>query len=401
MKKLKKINLKVMMILLGVGALLVRFLFSLNPYITEAIYSKGIFLGIRFCLDYTIELLPFPLIYLLVILLILWDVKIIMKWIRVRKNKNREKISLKALFLRGLLYCAAFLGALVFLFYFLWGFNYERLPIETHLKIKPEPLDINEIRSEAKLAFQMVVDARETIPGVKHIGNHALDNRFLLNMPKKETFEKTPPKERHQADREWVGNATPLEDKIRESMEGVLKSMGYPTVGRVRVKKLWPGGFLMRFGASGFYLPFTGEAYISANLTPVEIPFAVAHEMAHGYGFSQEGTANFLAYLACISSEHPFIKYSGCLVYFSHISADLYRAAPEEYRELNKKLPPGIIADRVKKYKNWQQYQGWLMDWSQKVYDTYLKTQGIREGIKSYDRLVILTAAWRKAGESK
>jgi hypothetical protein len=374
MKKTEKIKLNVMMILLGVGALLVRFLFNLNPHVTEAIYSRGIFMGIRFCLDYSIGLLPFPLIYLLVVLLILLDVKIIVQWVKKRKNKNREKISLKTLFLKGLLYCAAFLGGAVFLFYFLWAFNYERLPIEAHLKIKPEPLDINEIRHESKLAFQMTVDARETIPYVKLIGNNALDKRFLPNG---------------------------LEDKIRESMEKVLKSMGYPTVGRVRVKRLWPGGLLMQFGSSGFYLPFTGEAYISANLTPVEIPFDMAHEMAHGYGFSHEGTCNFLAYLACISSGDPFIKYSGCLVYYSHISADLNRTSPGEYRELSKKLPPGIIADRIKEYKNWQQYQGWLMDWSQKVYDTYLKTQGVREGIKSYDRLVILTAAWRKTGGLK
>lgn len=371
MKRRLRINLKVLLILLGAGALLVRFLFSLNPYITESIYSRGIFPGIRFCLDYTIELLPFPLIYLLVVLFLLLDVKIIVRWVKARKDKDREKLSLKTLFLKRLLSFLAFLGAVVFLFYFLWAFNYERLPIETHLKIKPEPLDINEIRSETKLAFQMVVDARENIPGVDRIGSNALDNRFLTNG---------------------------IENEIRESMERVLKSMGYPTVGRVRVKKLWPGGLLMRFGTSGFYLPFTGEAYISANLTPVEIPFDVAHEMAHGYGFSREGTCNFLAYLACISSADAFIKYSGCLVYYSHISADLYRASPGEYKELNKKLPPGIIADRVKKYKNWQQYRGWLMDWSQKVYDTYLKTQGVQEGIKSYDRLVILATAWRAAG---
>jgi hypothetical protein len=369
MKRTHRINLKVLMILLGAGALLVRFLFSLNPNITESIYSKGIFLGIRFCLDYTIELLPFPLIYLPVVFLILMDVILIVRWLKTKKKENREKISFKVRFLRGLLSLLAFLGAVVFLFYFLWAFNYERLPIETHLKIKPEPLDINEIRRETKLAFQMVVDARETIPGVDRAGKNALDNRFLPNG---------------------------LENKIRESMERLLKSMGYPTVGRVRVKKLWPGGLLMRFGTSGFYSPFTGEAYISSNLTPVEIPFAMAHEMAHGYGFSQEGTCNFLAYLVCISSKDPFIKYSGCLVYYSHISADLYRASPEEYKELNKKLHPGIIADWVKKYKNWQQYRGWLMDWSQKVYDTYLKTQGVQEGIKSYDRLVILTTAWRK-----
>jgi hypothetical protein len=374
MKRTFRINLKIMMILWGAGALLVRFLFSLNPHVTEAIYSRGIFLGIRFCLDYTIALLPFPLIYLLVVLFVLFDIKIIVKWIRTRKDKTKKKSSLKTLLLKGLFSCLAFLGTVVFLFYFLWAFNYERLPIEAHLKIKPEPLDINEIRRETKLAFQMTVDARETIPEINLIGNNALDNRFL---------------------------SKGLENQVRESLEVVLKSMGYPTVGRVRVKRLWPCGLLMRFGSSGFYLPFTGEAYISANLTPVEIPFDIAHEMAHGYGFSREGTCNFLAYLACISSQDPFIKYSGSLVYYSHISADLYRASPGEYRELSKKLPPGIIADRVKEYKNWQQYQGWLMDWSQKVYDTYLKTQGVCEGIKSYDRLVVLTAAWRKAGGLK
>ncbi len=374
MKKTLKVNLKVMMILLGAGALLVRLIFSLNPHITETIYSRGFFLAIRFCLDYTAALLPFPLIYLLVILLILLVVKKILQYIRARKDETKEKISFKTLFLKGFLYCAAFVGSMVFLFYFLWAFNYERIPIETHLKIKPEPLDIDGIRREVKLAFQMVVDARETIPGMDRVGSNALDKGFLPDG---------------------------LEDKIRENLEKVLKSMDYLTVGRVRVKKLRPGGLLMRFGASGFYFPFTGEAYISANLTAVEIPFLMAHEMAHGYGFSQEGTANFLAYLACISSGEPFIKYSGCLVYFGHISSDLYRASPDEYKELKKRLPPGIIADRLKKYKNWKQYQGRLMDWSQKVYDTYLKSQGISEGIKSYDRLVVLTAAWRKAGGLK
>lgn len=369
MRKNEKINFKILMILMGIGALLLRFIFSLNPHITESIYSRGIFLGIRFCLDYTVELLPFPLIYLLIVLPFLFVLTKIMQWISTRKNKTKKKILFKALFLKALLFCSAFLGAAVFFFYFLWGFNYERLPIEVHLKIKPEPLDIDSIRSETKLAFQMVVQARESIPGVQPSSKNALVHRFLPDN---------------------------LENKIRTSLEKVLKSMNYPTTGRVRVKKLWPGGLLMRFGASGLYFPFTGEAYFPANLTPVEIPFVMAHEMVHGYGFSREGTANFLAYLTCISSEEAFIKYSGCLVYFSHISADLYRASPNEYNDLNKKMPPGIISDRVKKYKNWEKYRGWLMDWGEKVYNTYLKSQGVKEGIKSYNRLVVLTAAWRK-----
>jgi hypothetical protein len=152
----------------------------------------------------------------------------------------------------------------------------------------------------------------------------------------------------------------------------------------------------MRFGSSGFYFPFTGEAYFSGLLTPVEIPFILAHEMAHGYGFSREDTANFLAYLTCISSDDAFIKYSGCLVYFNHIARELYRVSPGEYKELKNKLPPGIIADLLTKHRNWEKYRGWIMNWGKRVYDTYLKTQGIKSGIKSYNRLVVLAVAWRK-----
>jgi hypothetical protein len=370
MRKPAKSNLMATIILMGFGTLLVRFLFSLNPHITEIIYSRGIFLIIRFCLDYTVVLLPAPTIYFLFAFLILAAIKKIFNFIKEKKIKTKRKISFKILFIKGLLYCFTLLGAMIFLFYFLWGFNYMRLPIETHLKIKPTPLNINEIRRETAFALQMVVHSRETIPGINNISNNALDKGFLPEG---------------------------LEDKIRENLERILKSMNYPIIGRVQVKKIWSGGLLMRLGISGFYLPFTGEAYMPTSLTAVEIPFLLAHEMVHGYGFSREGTANFLAYLACISSREPFIKYSGSLVYFNHISACLYRTSLDEYKELRKMLPPGIIADQEKKYKNWRKYHGWLMDWSQKMYDNFLKTQGIRQGIKSYDRLVILTAAWRKA----
>jgi hypothetical protein len=36
-------------------------------------------------------------------------------------------------------------------------------------------------------------------------------------MQKKQVFEKTLPKERHQADREWVGGATPLQKRLINS----------------------------------------------------------------------------------------------------------------------------------------------------------------------------------------
>ena len=54
---------------------------------------------------------------------------------------------------------------------------------------------------------------------------------FLLisckSMQEKQVFEMTPPKERHQADREWVGGATPLfEKEDEEKDQGPVECLG-------------------------------------------------------------------------------------------------------------------------------------------------------------------------------
>lgn len=364
-------KVKVVWIGLGIFTLLLRFLFELMPNVAELVYSRGIFPAIRFCLDYTLGLLPIPLFYLVVTALIFL---LVFKIVRRVKNgkKIKEKISWQARMLKGVLSLLAFLGALVFFFYFLWGFNYQRLPIEAQLKIEPVPLDAARIEEEANIAFQMVVAARKDIPGVSEA---PLDSRFLPEA---------------------------LEKKTRENLKQVLKSMGYPVPGRVRARQLNPAGLLMGFGIGGIYLPFTGEAYIPAKLTAMELPFTMAHEMAHGLGFTDEGTANFLAYLACISAKDPLIKYSGCLRYFSHITSDLFSASREEYRDIMKRLPRCIMADRKAIFHNWKHYLSWLADLGRRVNDIYLKSQGIKEGVKSYNRLVILAAAWRaKMGNSE
>ncbi len=365
-------NWKPKLVWIGLGALaiLLNYLFESSPHIVESIYSRGIFQGIRFCLDYTIGLLPFPLVYLIAAALILFLVVKIVR--RVKKGKIfKEEISWPARIVKGVLSWAALLGAIVFFFYFFWGFNYQRLPIENHLKIKPEPLDIAGMKREADIALQMVAAARKNIQGA---GEYPIDSNFL---PKG------------------------LESKIRKNLKNVLMSLGYPAAGRVRVRKFSPSGFLMTFAVSGIYLPYTGEAYIPANLTAVELPFTMAHEMAHGFGFTEEGTANFLAYLTCILSKNPLIRYSGCIEYFNYISFELFLASREAHKEMMKKLPQGVIADRRAIFRNWGRYRGWLTDLGQKVNDIYLKSQGIKEGVKSYNRLIILTAAWRSAAQDR
>ncbi|MCK5057175.1 MAG: DUF3810 domain-containing protein [Candidatus Aminicenantes bacterium] len=362
------INWKTKAVWVGLGllALLVRFLFALNPNLTESLYSRGIFQGIRFCLDYTVGLLPFPFLYILTLALILSPVWKIVK--RIKKGKKiEEKIPWRTRILNGLLSLAALIGVIVFLFYFLWGFNYQRLPIETQLHIKTEPLDSEAVRKEAHIAFQIAAAVRESIPGASE---KPLDSRFIPEG---------------------------LEYKIRDDLKKVLKSLGYPVTGRVRARRVQPSGLLMSFGAGGIYFPFTGEVYLPANLSAVETPFTMAHEMAHGFGFTEEGTANFLAYLACISSKDPLTRYSGCYVYFRYISSELFRLSEDDFRSMMEKLPREIMADMQAVSGNWARYRGWLMDIGEQVNDIYLKSQGIKEGAKSYNRLIVLTVAYRNS----
>ncbi len=153
----------------------------------------------------------------------------------------------------------------------------------------------------------------------------------------------------------------------------------------------------MRLSSSGFYFPYGGEGYIAGNLTAAEKPFVTAHEMVHAYGITEEGEANFLGFLACESSENPAVRYSGFLSYWEYLYPEFVRAAGrEDAAKLAARLPEGAVADIRAAYENWNRYRGPARIAAEVVYERYLKSQGIAEGIRSYDRFVSLVAAWRR-----
>jgi hypothetical protein len=153
---------------------------------------------------------------------------------------------------------------------------------------------------------------------------------------------------------------------------------------------------MMRLSSSGFYFPYGGEGYTAGNLTTAEKPFVIAHEMVHAYGITDEGAANFLGFLACESSDLPVIRYSGFLSYWEYVFPELARASAEEARLLVSRLPEGARADLRAALENWNRYRGPVRAAAQAVYERYLKSQGIKEGARSYDRFVLLVAAWKR-----
>lgn len=346
---------------LGGLAILVRIVASWMPNGVETIYSRGIYQGIRWFIDNTVARSPIPLFYFLVAFLLYYIYRAFKSWQTIQSYSIKAKLQHIGLAVGNVL------GFIIFTFLVLWGFNYARVPIETQININANTLNLKEIITETKWATQEALDARALIP---QTDTFALDSTFLPN-----------------------GN---LQEIMRKHLVKVLKKYNYPTTGRVRGRQLFPKGLLMRFSTSGVYLPWIGEGHVDGGLHSLQLPFTLAHEMAHGYGHGDEGTCNFLAYLACIESGDPFLIYSGKLTYWRYAASEYKYFKPESYEMFRAAtLTRGMHNDLAAIYANSDKYPDILPWMRDTAYDTYLKFQGIEEGIENYSRVVTLVRGWR------
>ncbi len=181
---------------------------------------------------------------------------------------------------------------------------------------------------------------------------------------------------------------------MRHLLTNVLRNFNYPIPAKVRGRLLFPKGILLRISTAGVYIPFTGEGHIDPGLHHLQLPFVMAHEMSHAYGIGGEGDCNFLAYLSCTSSENSYLKYVGFLYYWRYVAPDYRAYRPEEYKIIWENLPLGIKNDLRAIREEMNKYPDILPAVRDAAYNTYLKAQGIDDGIKNYDRVTMLAHAW-------
>ncbi|MFN7120204.1 MAG: DUF3810 family protein [Saprospiraceae bacterium] len=156
-------------IALGAGAVLLRILLGMQPQLIEQLYSRGIFLGIRWLIDYVLAWFPLPLIYLFLSALLIVVIVNVWKWSRTSMNWRKRLIS-------GVGGVLAFIGGAIFFFLFLWGFNYGRVPVEDQLGLEPKPLSLDDLKEELKLETEYIIELRSQIP---HITDSAITADFL------------------------------------------------------------------------------------------------------------------------------------------------------------------------------------------------------------------------------
>jgi len=348
-------------IVLGILSIGVRAVLGYFPGVVEQVYSRGIFKVIRILLDGIHWVLPVPGLYLLIVVVFF----LIVRGVRKFWKSDGSFIKKSGSLLFSL--CAA-AGWIVFLFLFLWGFNYGRVPIATQLKIWPTPLSLEQVTEQLEILQVALVEARKEVP-----------------------------KSTEQAS--FSAAVFPLDmiSGLRRDLEAQFLELGYPTTGFPTIRTGYPKGIIWRLGAIGFYNPFTGECNVDPAVHPIDQPYVMAHELAHAYGFGDEGTCNFLAYLTCKRSTDPFIRYAGLFNYWQYLYYSYRRAAPEAFKAYHAQLPTSIKTDLTSIAENGALYPDFFpTSFRVATYDAYLRSQGIADGYASYSQVVMLVYAWEQ-----
>jgi hypothetical protein len=258
------------------------------------------------------------------------------------------------------------LGALIFLFLILWGYNYQRIPIFEQIGMKPLPLNQEQLMGELELTRNILNQLRYNIE------EDTIAIESIIDYPE-------------------------LEKLVRANMRENLYLLGLNFTGEPRTKQFYPAGFMRKMGILGIYFPYTGESYIDPTLHPLEKPFTIAHEMAHSYGVTDEGEANFIGWVICSNSDDPLLQYSGQLRLLRYQMNDLYRMSKEDYSAFYKTLPTGIRNDLISIQITQQKIKPFNLEISRKSNDLFLKTQGVKAGVNSYQQLPMLAFAWRNS----
>jgi len=323
-----------------------------KQFFVENIYSNGIFQAVRWIFDHTISFSRIPMIFIFIIFATIYLLHII---VRPFKKSSSVKRKIKEFLLSFL----AFIALLYASFMWLWGFNYLRIPIEDTMQFSARPILAKDLKSKLIERLPELVEARSRIANAT---TAALDTAFIPDH---------------------------LEHTIRESVRSMLMSVGYPANSRAQGRFL-PAGTLLRIKTAGIYFPFVGESNIDAGLHPLQYSETLAHEFAHAYGFGDEGTCSFVAYLSLKNAADPFVHYSLLLSYWRTLARNYLKYNIKDYQAFRKTLPLEIIADLESINANRKKYPAWFPRSRNIMYDSYLKAQGIEEGLQNYNRVIML-----------
>lgn len=342
-------------------AIILQALANENPDLIENYYSRGIYPYIGRSLAYANRLVGFSLaesVTLIFVLLLLTGLVILARAL------VKRRISWRTFLLSSIKYSVGVAGGGMLLFLMLWGFNYGRQPLAHSLKLEQREMNADELEM---ICRAMIAEA-----------NRAYEEANPQDIKTVTTQSRLPIK--------WIDLDNLLEESFqREALLGSAARGGFGPV-----KPVYFSSFMSRLGISGIYAPFTGEPNFNAQQPDCELPYTIAHEKAHQRGFALEDEANFIAYLVCIKSAHPYTRYSGHLMASVHLLRALSRVERERAHTVYATLGSGPRADLKAMRDFWTRYEGKLSQVTESVNNTYLKANRVKSGVENYSEVVAL-----------
>ena len=345
---------------LGLLVVLLVLRWLLPATVIEKVYSRGLFVGLRHVWDHTLPLLPVPLFYLFWLGVVVWLVRTIVLFRRGRRMPGGVGKPWTHLGVRILNSVAL----LVSVFLLAWGFNYGREEVNNRLGFDTYQPTLDELRERVYTEAEELARWRRLITP----DTNAL-SAGLFHEP---------------------------EDQVKGLLRQALSNHGYPDPGRPRLRQLYPKGILLRWGTAGVYWPWVGEGNIDAGLHHLQKIPVGAHELAHAYGFGDEGTCTFWAWLAGRETKDPALAYAFRLDYWRRIAGKLRQQEPEAYWAWRaENLDPGVRNDLQAIYDNSELYKDIAPVIRDVAYDSYLKAQGIHEGLLNYGKVIRMVEGYR------
>ncbi|MFR1565331.1 MAG: DUF3810 domain-containing protein [Christensenellales bacterium] len=160
---------------------------------------------------------------------------------------------------------------------------------------------------------------------------------------------------------------------------------GYFAEYDVRPKQVALSVPMSYLGITGIYFPFTAEANVNVNIPSYELPFTMAHEIAHARGVSRENEANIVAFAVCLYSSDAYLNYSALM---SAAARTLNSLPDDDFAELRSRLKPEIIAEYALAARHYERYDGVIDKISSFFNNLFLKANGIVSGTASYGETV-------------
>ncbi|MDB4144979.1 DUF3810 domain-containing protein [Flavobacteriaceae bacterium] len=262
------------------------------------------------------------------------------------KSTNTRRKNLKI--------CSQFLFGIYVIFNIQWGLNYHRIPLQEKLTLKNN-YNLNQLKKTTLFFVNKTNKIHEKITGNDSI-SVKFDNDLILESLlsiKNSSYNKN--------------------QKLNPTIKKSLFSLP-----------------LSYMGFSGYINPFTIEAHFNTNISKLNIPTTICHEIAHQLGYSAENEANYISIEATLNSKNVYVNYSGSTFALKYLLNEMYLNDKKAYDELIKKVNTGVLKNYREASDEWKKYKNPLEKYFKKSYDIYLKANNQTKGIKTYNLVVDL-----------